>query len=495
VQSNRSFATVVVGDSISSSSWVTDEQGNTLTLLPTIASGNTAVITVGADSSLTNRPTNQAFYFVKGAGFGTAIVIATSDALADTINFEAIPARVAIVGVPDTMRSNDVATYTLTAEDVNGDPIPTVPDSLLSLASDNSAVLTVDGVASTATATEAGIAVLTASGPGGSEGVQAVNVTADVPFEAELSAADFGATFATGTATLELLILDDNGNENHFPTEITSTTVLSSLPGVATVATTVQDTLNDGTGRNIFVTVTGVAAGISNISGSATTSTGALPWGPVTVTVLDPVITPATPTTATGANYTINGTGLAATGFLTEVLVNGDPVGNVVSASATAVNVDLPTLEPGGYTLTVSVGGVGSNVDSWTVNTSFDEAASEPNDDIGQEAQITSGWAFDGSGDFTTDFSDLFKFTVSEDDLIIDMTLSFVDGANDLDALIYTIGGQSPGSYAVDDCAFHLSTLANPEVGQCDLGDAGEYTLEILTWGGPTAYTVTATFQ
>jgi hypothetical protein len=134
VQSNRSFAVIFIGDSIGVSSWVVDDQGNTLTTLPTPASANTGVASVSPDTTLTNRPANQAFYFVKGTGHGTTIVIATSDALADTIEVEAYPAKVEFVSPPDTVGSGETGTFVCDPQDrggttVTGDPVTCVYES------------------------------------------------------------------------------------------------------------------------------------------------------------------------------------------------------------------------------------------------------------------------------------------------------------------------------------------------------------------------------
>ncbi len=117
VQSNRSFAVIAIGDSISVSSWTVDAQGNKLTLLPTPASSNGGVVSVSPDSTLTDRPLDQAFYFVKGTGHGTTVVIASADGVADTIQFEAIPASVEYVSPPDTVGSGETGTFTCDPQD------------------------------------------------------------------------------------------------------------------------------------------------------------------------------------------------------------------------------------------------------------------------------------------------------------------------------------------------------------------------------------------
>jgi len=168
VQSNRSFAVIAIGDSVSSSSWVTDEQGNTLTLLPTIASDNAAVVSVSPDSSLTNRPANQAFYFVKGIGHGATVVIATSDALADTIVFESYPAKVQFVSPPDTVGSGETGTFVCDPQDrggstVTGDPVHCIYES-----DDTDVVAVVDSTGAWA-AKAPGLASVTVTVEGGAE--------------------------------------------------------------------------------------------------------------------------------------------------------------------------------------------------------------------------------------------------------------------------------------------------------------------------------------
>jgi hypothetical protein len=137
------------------------------------------------------------------------------------------------------------------------------------------------------------------------------------------------------------------------------------------------------------------------------------------------------------------------------------------------------------------VGGVPSNVDTWTQTGEFDEAGTEPNDGVGQEAPIGASFEFSGTADEDTDFDDLFQFVVTGDDYVLELELVWGDG-NDLDALVYPIGAADPGTYAEDLCGpYDLASLANPESGVCTLGAAGTYTLEIMHYGtGPTTYTV-----
>jgi len=484
VVTSVNYLEMLVGDSVAVIAETKDNQGVTTVDLPTIASETPLIVSVsGADVP----PLPQRRFYIKALTYGEGVVTATSGGKSATVTVQTWPATIGITGVPDTLRSGATATATLTALDVNGAAIAGV-DSI-SLESDDTDILAVDTATNVVTAVETGLATLTATGPN-SSGEFAVRVITGVPASAELSAASFGAVAAAGTSTLELLVLDAAGNQNNNIGEITSVVVNSSDPGVATVAASVVDTAADGTQREIFVTATGVSGGTADIGGSVTTSDGVFAFAAAPVTVLAPQVTTAAPSGAAGTIITIDGTGFAATGFETQVLVDGAPVGNVTSVSATQVMAQMPTLVAGTYDLEVAVGGVASNTDTWTQLADFVEVGTEPNDGQGQEAPISASFEFSGSVDQTTDFSDLFEFTVSADDLVIELELAWGDG-NDLDVLIYPKGAQDPGDYAEDACSFDLSSLSNPEVGVCTLGAAGTYTLEILHYGtGPTVYMV-----
>jgi hypothetical protein len=494
IDATRSYVQVVVGDSVQVIAQVLDEQGNPVPQVASVRSLDLAIVTVEVDTSLTFQPVTSTYFFVKGTGYGTTNVVVAEGDLADTIAVQTWPASIAITGLPDTMRSGDVVTYVATPVDVNGDPVAGAPNPTVTSIS---GVLVVDTIALTVTAVEAGTGAMQATSVGGSSGGAVTEVLPGVPASTELSAALFPAVAAGDSATLEILVLDLNDNPNNFPAELLSATTLSSDPGIATAEVVQTDTLGDENLRQFFVKVKGVAGGIANVSGTVTTSEGVLSYAAVPATVLAPVITLAGPSGAPGATITINGTGLASAGFLTQVLVAGSPVGNVISATPTAVTVQMPTLLVAAYSLEVSVGGVlSSNADTWTQTSAYNETATEPNGALGQETPIGASFMFQGSADETTDFGDLFQFEVTEDNVTIDLVLSWGD-ANDLDALIYPIGTVNPGTYGDDLCGpYELATLANPESGTCQLGAAGIYTLEIMHYGtGPTTYTVTGTIQ
>ena len=200
------------------------------------------------------------------------------------------------------------------------------------------------------------------------------------------------------------------------------------------------------------MTVTGVASGVTEISGVATTSTGPLPWGPVDATVLDPVITPATPSGAYGSTITINGSGFVAAGFETLVLVDGDALANILTLSATQITAQAPTLGTAGATiLEVSVGGVASNADSWTQVGVFDPMTLWPAAGLTAETAIPISVPATFSGSFagTVNTDQYFRFTVS-DTTDVNFTISWTP-AKDLDLLAYdcfvtaSLGNCSPG--------------------------------------------------
>lgn len=484
-----SQGTVRVGDSILVTAQLRDAQNVTLAIQPEVSSQTPAVLSV---STVNAAPVPELRFYVKGLAFGLGTVAVSYGSLDPVeISVQAAAATIGILGVPETMRSGETATVSLTGLDVDGNPVAGVGP--LTLESDNEAVLDLDTTTMTVTAIQAGSAVLSASGPQDAEGELTVAVVPGVAASAAFGAATFGAIPAAGTSTLELLVLDAAGNQNTNIPEVLSVIVNSSNTGVASVAAVVEDTAGGGTERHIFVTATGVAGGKSSISGSVTTSEGVLAVPAVQVTVLAPQITASAPSSAAGSIITINGAGLADPDFVTAVLVDGAPVGNVTSASATQVTAQMPTLLAGTYDLEVSVGGVVSNTDSWTQTANFDEAATEPNDAQGQEAPISASFKFSGAADFDTDYFELFQFTVSEDNVVIALELAFGGAGSDFDALIYPKGAQDPGTYSEDTCGFALSTGASPEKGDCTLGAAGTYVLEIVWYAGAGTTTWTAT--
>ncbi len=175
VKSSRSFVNTVIGDSVSVKSWTLDEQGNTLTLLPTATSQNAAVATITVDSVLTNQPQDQLFYFVKGQGHGATIVIASVEGIADTIQIESFPAQAVFVSPPDTVGSGDTGTFACEAQDTGGDPITGDPFTCTYESADTDVVEVVDSTGAW-TAKAPGSSLITVTVEGGAEGVNLMTV-------------------------------------------------------------------------------------------------------------------------------------------------------------------------------------------------------------------------------------------------------------------------------------------------------------------------------
>ena len=481
VTMSQSFVQILVGDSVQVIARTLDDQGNVQSTLAVATTGDASVATVSENADLTLKPATQTYFFIKGVGYGTAFVLATSGSAVDTVDVETFPASIAITGVPDTMRSGDVATYVLTPVDVNDVAVAGV--SGLVTVVDDADILVLDTTAATVDADEAGFASIVVVGPGPTtgptEGTWGVRVMPGVPATAALSGTDFGAMAAPGTSTLEIQVFDANGNQNNVIAEITSATAVSSVPGVATVAVAIVDTMEGGTLRQVFVTVTGVAAGTVDITGDITTTEGTFAYVSTPATVLNPVITPTTtPSGASGSTITINGTGLAAAGFTTLVLVDGAVLGNILTVSATQITAQAPLFDaPGTWDLEVSVGGVVSNTDTWTQTNTFDELATEDNDFVLGGTPIPASLPLRVSGAFIAEpvdavttgaGNDYYAFTLSAD-ATIHVVFTWVGGP-DNDVLMVD------AAFTGWQCGFAGATGANPEDFTCDL-DAGDYML------------------
>lgn len=483
--------TMAVGDTVQVIARTLDGQGVMHPSAPEVTSQTPNVVAVNVVDE--DRPLPETVFLIAGLSIGEGTVALSQGGASGTISVHTVPAAIAIEG-PASIRSGESSTYTATAVDRQGNPVTGdsvggivfVSDSSDILALDSATlVITSNSVSMTGTAEIRGGGGLTARIAADTLGTLAVVVTPGPGVTATLGS--FGALAAGDMLTLEVVVTDAAGNQNNRLDELTSPTATSSDNAIATVAVSTVDTTADNF-RAVFVEVTAVGSGLANVTGSV----GGLAFGPAPAEVLNPVITPATPSSAPGATVTINGTGLAAVtaGIPTFVLVDGAIVGNITVVSSSQIDAVMPTLVAGTYDLEVNVGGIISNADSWTQVGDFDEAASEPNDAQGQEVPITGSFEFSGTADETTDFSDLFEFTVTEDNLVVDLELAWGDDS-DIDLTIYPKGAQDPGTYVVGNCGYALSSVANPETGECPLATAGTYTLEIVHYGtGPTTYTV-----
>jgi hypothetical protein len=482
VSTSLSHTDLVIGDSVAVTAETKDNQGVAIPdPLPSATSLTPAIVSV---TEANVAPLAQTRFYIKALTYGTGEVEVTAGGETVTITIDTWPARIDIAGVPDTMRSGETATATLTALDANGDPVAGID---ITLESSDEDVLALDAATLVVTGVEAGVSTLNASGPN-SSGAFPVLVLPGLPASAELSATTFGAVAAGGTSKLELLVLDAAGNQNTNIGEITSVAVNSSNAGVATVAAAVVDTATAGTRREIFVTVTGVAAGTANITGSVTTTEGVFAFASTPVTVLDPQITSTALASAAGGTVVILGSGFTATGFVTDVLIDGRRAGNYTVDSDGQITAQMGTFATaGGYDVEVVVGGVTSNTATWTQAAGFDEQEAL-NDAPATAPLIGAPFSFAGAFEGAPEEDDFFVFTLSKAaTIVIDLNWT---PAKDLDILV-TSGGFS-GFVCTNG-----ATGARPERATCALA-AGTYYLWLNDYdadanGNTTAVTYTVT--
>jgi hypothetical protein len=349
----------------------------------------------------------------------------------------------------------------------------------------------------TLTATWAGQALNGTSGLGVvSSGEVAIEVIANVPASAELdNGDDFGAISGGSTIGAEVLVLDALGNQNTDETEITACAIVSDAPAVATATCD----LVLGNSVNVIVEVTAVAPGTANISGTVTTSTGPYDFGPAPVVVLQPTVTGiSTETGFVGTEVTISGSGLAAAGFDTEVLIDGASVsgdvaapGFVVSVTETDVVILMPDLGNANdaFEVGISVGGVVA-AETFTYTQLADARQDEPaNDNPATATPIT--FPLDAVGSYEgLDVDDFHLFTTTGPATIV-IDLDWDDHSVDLDILVVDEG-------VTAFVCFDGATGAAPEVSVCEIPAAGNYQLWLNNYSGPdhpTSYRVKAVVQ
>jgi len=406
-----------------------DQQGNALPTLPQVVSLNTAVATVTVDTVRSGDPTPITFFTVRAVAYGKTNVIASAGSVEDTLVVQTWPAQIVLGGLPDSMRVGETATLTVSPVDVSGNLLANVPVDSITIVAENPedpatgnplVRMSLDRATLVATAGPLkGSGKITASGQGGSEGSIGVAVIPALPATAAFSAALFPALKSGDTSSLEVVVKDAGGNVSNLAFDLLGISAVSSDPSVATVATRiVDDTLVDGgLERHLFVTATAVVPGSADITASVTTTGGTFVLGAAPANVFDPQLTVASPSGGFATNITINGTGLTAAGFATDVLVDGKKLGNLISVSNTQIVAQAPTFGTAGtWDLEVSVGGVLSNKDTWTQVGDFDPAAFVPANDLPETApQISVPALFTGQFSGTAFVNDFFRFTLSDD--------------------------------------------------------------------------------
>ncbi len=323
-----------------------------------------------------------------------------------------------------------------------------------------------------------------------------IEVIANVPASVALdNGDDFGAIAGGSTVQAEVVVSDALGNQNTDETEITACTAVSDVPAIATATCA----LVLGNSVNVILDVTGVAPGAANISGTVTTSTGVYPYGPASVVVLAPSVTGIAPATGTvGDAITISGTGLAAVGFDTEVLVDGSATtgdvaapGFVLSVTETDVVILMPDLGNTNdeFEVGISVGGVEA-AETFTYTQLADAAADEPaNDNPATATPIT--FPLDKVGSYeAVDVDDFHLFSATAGQILV-TDLDWDDHSVDLDILI------TDDAVTAFVC-FDGATGAAPEVSVCEFAADGNYQLWINNYSGPfhpTSYRLVADFQ
>jgi hypothetical protein len=505
VTPSATYAEVVVGDSSTFSVRAVDGQGNPLPILPTVTVADANVATVTVDQGSSGNPLPQTNFRVRGVTFGSTTITMTAGGRTAQMTVQTLPQLIEITA-PASLRSGETATISARAVDATGETVAGVP---IALSVDDETVLAFDDVTLEIEAILAGVAVISATGPAGetggvpvAEGVAAVTVLAGPPVAAALEATDFGAVAAAGTSTLEVVVTDAEGNQNNEPEEILSVMAMSSNVAVATVVAMINDTIIEDidtgepidTLRRVFVEVTGVAAGSVDITGSVETTEGTFDLGSSPATVLDPIITAAAPSGGFGSMITINGSGLMAAGFETDVSVDGLLLGNINVVSDTEIEAQMPTFGTAGtFDLEVVVGGIVSNADTWTQTDAFDATATEPdNDDPGLAPVISVPFEFSGSFAGAPEEDDFFFLTISKD-VTVDIDLEWTPD-KDLDILV------TDGAFTAFVCV-DGATGAAPEHSECGM-DAGDFLLWLNDFDAaangdttPVTYTVRGTRQ
>ena len=473
---------------------------------PTCGAG--AVTVVPDPDALEIQPPGL-FVVTGGALLGQTCIVLTSGSNTAQVDVTVVADAIVITAPVDgtVYRAGETGQVVAGLVDLDGNAVgPYAPEDAV-FTSDATAVADfTDDMGNFATE-EAGTATLQVTWAGqaanGTAGLGVVR-TDDVPIEviANVPASvefdnddDFGAIAGGAVAEAEVLVLDEFGNQNTDETEITACAVLSDAPAVATATCD----LVLGNSVNVIVEVTAVAPGTANISGTVTTTGGVFAYGPAPVVVLAPVVTGiSTATGFVGTAVTISGTGLAAVGFDTEVLVDGAAVsgdvaapGFVQSVTDTDVVILMPDLGSANdaFEVGISVGGVEAD-DTFTYTQLADARQDEPaNDNPATATPIT--FPLDAVGSYEgADIDDFHLFTTTGPATIV-IDLDWDDHSVDLDILVTDEG-------VTAFVCFDGATGAAPEVSTCEIPAAGNYQLWLNNYSGPdhpTSYRVKAVVQ
>jgi hypothetical protein len=437
------------------------------------------------------------FVVTGGTTLGQTCITLTAGGDPEVVKVTVVGDDVALV-CPSTVRSGDAGTITATLLSSEGEAVgPFDQNTDIVWATDDSTVVNVDQ-AGNWVATTNGSAEISASWVGttgtGSDGLGVtlvgscvIEVGGSVPESAAFADADtlgnIGAYEVGEVVELEVLVFDAAGNVTNRLDEITGVSVTSSDPAVASATAAVSDP-GDGTAQ-VIVTAEALSGGQTTLSGVVETTEGDLPFEGVLSVVAPGVSTIAPDPAAAAAALTITGVSLGFDGLTTEVFFNGFPANEIDVVSSTELTVVPPFMgNAGEVEVVVLVGGVASDIFTYTENGTWDAADTEPeNDSRAETVDIGNPLNFVGSLS-PDDTDDFFRITVTET-TTFDITVDWDDATADID-----VGFVDEG-FTVYVCSDGV-TGAKPETSNCELAP-GTYFLWMNLYAGvgETSYTVT----
>lgn len=457
--------------------------------------GGPASVTVADNPERTEAEPPGRFLVTAGNVLGEACIIVSAGGLTDTV--EVVVVADAIVITSDhsaPVRAGGGGTVTAQLVAFDGTTAVTPFDAAdATWASSNAAIVNIaaDG---TFTTSQSGTATITVTWSGtddtGTSGLgvsrsatASITVVANVPASAEFdNNNDFGTLLVGGApATAEVVVSDALGNQNTNQDELLGVTVMSSDPLVASatgeIVLTMDPESGEVTGAQVFVTVTGEGPGSAEISGTVQTTEGDFAFGPASVEVLLPGLTPSSGPPAT--DVVIAGAGFEATPpAFTVVTVDGETLGNFTVVSDNVINAQMPLFQlAGDYTVEIVVGGSLVTSFTWTQTVDFDEAATEENDFVLGGTPITAAIPILASGAFSAEPVDPVVFGAGND--YYAFTLS---AATSINVLFDWVGGPDNDVFVTDaaftafQCGFAGATVNVPEQFSCSLA-AGDYFL------------------
>jgi hypothetical protein len=333
--------------------------------------GSGAITVVPDPEALDIQP--PGLYEVTGGSvLGQTCINLTSGSNTTVVEVTVVTEEIEIVSGPATLRAGETGQIVAQLVDAEGNPVgPYAPEDAAFSSSATGVADFTDEFGNFST-TASGAAVLTVTWSGqeanGTAGLgversvdHSLTVLANVPASAEFAAASIPGLGAGEQTTVEVVVLDAEGNQNSNADEITGCTASSSDVLVATATCEVVPGTEPTDPVTIEVTVVAVGPGTADIGGTVLTSEGPLTYGPQTATVIAPSITGLSAASGGYAEtVTISGIGLAADGFVTLVFVDDEQLGNFTVVSDTEITAQMPTYaDPGaGHLVVVTVGGI-----------------------------------------------------------------------------------------------------------------------------------------